>query len=210
MLNKALYFIAGAAVGAVVTYFMVNKKAQERADKEVEEVTERLHIRYKKDEADEVVKKNEARKEELLDKVNSNLSEAIPEMSPEDKDTFKKYSEIIQRHGYLKRKTINVITEDDFKDPQFDDYYKQLGYLYYLDGTVANELDEELEWHEIEDSIGVDFMAYFRDNPKEEICHVRNDERRVDYEIQRVDDFHESTVVPSDYDDNADESEGEE
>lgn len=208
MLSKALYFVVGAAVGAVVTYFVVNKAAQDRADAEINESLERLRAsrRHKREQADEMVKENEARKEELLDKMKSDPTEDVPEMPPEDKEVYKKYASIVSRYGALKRDTINVITADEFGDRNFDDYYKQLGFTYYKDGTVANELNEELDWHEVEDTVGVDFMAYFRDNPNADICYVRNDKNRVDYEIQRVDDIYEATIDPSEFN----ESEGEE
>ena len=218
---KALYFLAGAAVGAVASYLItsqvVSKRERDRADKEIEDVKEKLGRRRKAvDTADAVARENESRKEELLDRaIKSRESEAVPEIpennySPEELALKDSYREIITKNGYLKRSSIHLISTDDFADPNFEDYHKEYAFSYYKDGTISNELDEELEWHEVEDSIGVDFMAYFRDNPEETECYVRNDDRRIDYVVQRKDELYETTIDPSDIIDFEDDFEGEE
>ncbi len=103
-----------------------------------------------------------------------------------------------------------MIDYDQYNDPNYNDYHKEAAYSYYQDGTVSDELDGELDWRDIENTVGVDFMAYFRDNPDEDLCYVRNNENRVDYTIQRVEGYYETTIDLADNLPDDNELEGEE
>lgn len=212
MINKALWFIAGTAIGAVTSYFItkkiVKKQIETEKDKEFEAERKRLKAEYKEKydkagkAASKIVKENEERKEEILNGVSNKRSKHHEESVPVDKPSHADFVEnlkIINDAGYTRyganRPPHHVITDEQFNDPKFEDYYKGLIFTYFKqDGTVLNEMDERLDEHEIEDSVGTDFMVYFRDNPDEEECYVRNDNRRIDYTIQCVDEIYEGDM----------------
>lgn len=200
MLVKTLYFLAGAAVGGIATYLIVNKtitqREKDRADKEIKETKEMYKKKYGKvsAKADEVAKRNDERKEELLERLNNASESAEYERirSNYDRTTY------MDDQGHVRRNTIQVITPDERDDPKFEDFHKESDYFYYTDSTVSNELDEELDDYEVENSVGYDFMEFFRDNPNVDECYVRNFDRRTDYTIQRVNKKYDKTIDPND------------
>lgn len=209
MLNKTLYFVIGAAVGAVASYFITKKvisdRERDRADKKIDEIVEMYRSKYVQvsTKADEVAKRNEERKEELLNDIKQSEK---PEKAKADynvvtHDDFVENLKIINEAGYTRyganKPPHHVISYEEYNDPKYEDYYKGIEYVYYKgDGTVLDELGEEMDIHEIEDSVGTDFMIYFRDHKDETECYVRNDNRRIDYTVQCEDGYYGNTYDP--------------
>lgn len=215
-MNKAIVFAIGMLVGAGITagvsYFIIKKtrkQEEERADKEIHEMELYFKRRRKAvEEADEAVNENEKKKEEVLNNVRHAIEDEAEPVDRIEGETdhdreqriLHEYQEKLMANGYQSKYARDihirtdlpyVITINEYNDPNFSDYYKDLRFKYFSDGTVLNELDEELDMHEVEDSIGDEFMEFFRDNPDEEECYVRNDQRRIDYVVQRVHEYYE-------------------
>lgn len=212
MYYKALYFLAGAAVGAAIgavsSYFITRNIERDRAEKEIEECRQMYWSKKERvSVANENVKKNEERKEELLNNRRKNsepdeddiLESARVDYAAVTHDDLVKYAEILDKSGYTKyganKPPHHVISYEEYNDERFEDYEKGLEFTYYKgDGTVLNEMGEQLSEHEIEDTVGTDFMAYFRDNPDETECFVRNDIQRLDYTVQCEEGIYEQDI----------------
>ena len=69
--------------------------------------------------------------------------------------------------------------------------YDMIDLTYYADGVLADETDEIVE--DVEGTIGTDSLRRFGEYEHDAV-HVRNDVRRIDYEILRVKDTYEATV----------------
>lgn len=200
MVNKTLIFLAGAAVGSVITYFLTKRVFQKKADDEIAEMYQKYRIeKYGESTAaaDEAVKENEKRKEEILNKVRSERNmaekeEEEPWLPDEERIT---YGDIASKYKYGNGdhtyRLPYVITEKEWNDPKYKDHSKGLVWNYYIkNGVVTNEMDEELTVHEVQDYLGDEFMEYFRDKPDKEECYVRNDRMRLDILVQKINDFY--------------------
>ena len=162
---KGVYFVLGAVTGAVVTWFYLNKKYEARAEEEIESIRQ-LYDRYKEQEA----KKKEP--------------EEPPKQVEEESDDWHKYVEVINnRHGTTgPEDRPYVIPPEEFG--LFHDY-EQIELHYYNDAVLTDEDGEPVD-DDIEDMIGEDFESHFGEYEPDAVF-IRNDERKIDYEIIRED-----------------------
>lgn len=192
-------FAAGAAIGSVATLMSIKNKYEQIAKEEIEEVREVYMNAIRKtkdvdDEHEESAPVNEAPKvaelksyKDVMDEsgyINyGNITEAeVEEMVKE------KTKEIVEECNDILKKTedkVNknkpyVINPDDFGDD-----YNTITLVYYKDNVVTTyDTGEVLTDKEIEDLIGEESLSHFGEY-EEDSVFVRNDARKIDYEILR-------------------------
>lgn len=187
-MNRKLFnvflFTAGAAIGSLVTW----KVLQTRYDQLIQEEVDA----FKKDYARCMsgnVNKNDCHEDDAqcYDDADSD---------DEDVDAMVDYHKLASKYtssgeesedgeegdGDTDVPYINgpyVITPDEFGDGNYD--YDMYCLTYYSDGILANDWDEELD---IDDTIGLESLEHFGDHA-EDVVHVRNERLRADYEVVR-------------------------
>ena len=181
MIRDVVIFSAGAAIGSIVTWKLIEAKYKQIADEEIASVKEVFTVRKKTTEDEE---------EDESEEDSPTIAE---EYHNEDKPDLMEYSKIVDEEGYdseaieskleSKPKPIDhdepyVISPDEFGE--FDDY-EQISLTYYEgDGFLADDMDELVD--DIEDVVGFESLNHFGEY-EEDAVHVRNDRLKADYEI---------------------------
>lgn len=156
-MKNILIFLSGAAIGSVITWKLLEKKYKDLADEEIKSVVDTF--RQKED--------------SILDSINDN------KVYREETEQYNKESDYVEKKIKKEPETF-VIADSQFAE--FEDYDTQ-SFLYYEDGIVADaDTDEILE--NPKDIIG-DALMHFDDDPEEEAVYVRNENKKIDYEILR-------------------------
>lgn len=176
-LSKVLFFVGGAALGSIVTWKVLEARLAakyERLVKEdVENVKAALEKRYRG--GKEPI---EAESEEDHDDTDMDDYEAVLSASG-----YVKYSDVAsgaKNEGVTDmRKKPYVIAPDDFDT--LDDYDADT-LTYYADGILTDEWDNPIE--DVEGTVGKDSLLHFGEY-EDDCVHVRNEERKTDYEILR-------------------------
>ena len=157
-------FIAGSAIGSLAAVFITKKyfekKANDRADSEIESMRE-------------MFRKKEERIETITnEKVEKRAYEIITERygKTDDKQISENKEEIaMEERPY-------VIDPEEYGDLG----YKQVSLNYYDDGVLTYENDEVIE--NVDELVGKDSLTHFGEFEADTV-YVRNDELKVDYEI---------------------------
>jgi hypothetical protein len=165
LLINAVVFIAGAGLGAVVSWKLLDDRYKRITNEEIESVKEvyRKKFESKTSEPD----KAEARKIE-------------PQEDPEKKE----YAELIKKLGYsdeevkdtVKKKPY-IIAPEEFGE--LDDY-ETISLTYYSDGVLTDDQDEPIE--DVDKLVGKDFATHYGEYEDDSV-YIRNDELKTDYEI---------------------------
>lgn len=187
----ALMFVAGAAIGAIVTARVVKAKYEKFANEEIKEVREYY-----------ASKNSEKRKEELAE------LERIENLDGEEK--IEAYYDMLKKEGYIddsseqydvKKKAAKTIKKDkepvateerentvliapeEFgeEDEETGEAYDLVTLVYYADG-VLTYYDNESLVDDIEGLVGTEFKDHFGDY-EEDVVFVRNHRNETDYEI---------------------------
>ena len=155
-LSNAIMFAAGAIIGSVVTWKLIEKKYKQIADEEIASVKET----YSKDFTPD---KFEPKKFE-------------PEAFA--------YDETVQDLGYTtevkKEKTAykpHIITPEEYGEK---DGYDTESLTYYADGVLADDQDEPIE--DVDNVVGYGFESHFGEYEDDSVF-IRNDKLKIDYEI---------------------------
>lgn len=160
ILSNTIIFIAGAAIGSVVTWRLVKTKYEQIANEEIESMRE--HYNNKKKSSAEINESEEPTDEDRYgDIVKNSNYETYSDEIEEDEEMEKPY----------------VIPPEEFGDCD----YPTLSLTYYEgDGVLANDRDEIIL--NIDELVGEDFATHFGEY-EEDSVFVRNDGMGVDYEI---------------------------
>lgn len=175
-------FAIGAAAGFAGGYFF----AKDRYEKDIKEFKEE----YRQKNADVVAKQKETAKR------NEELKEQIMDMT--------RYKEHLEEANYISREEAMrkqndpgkpgepyVISQDEFDDPDYNEYRKDIEFSLYNDGIMTDEVGEEMHPETIERLLGTRWSRWMSENPGEDACFVRNDVKKIDYIVVRVDgDFY--------------------
>lgn len=172
-LSKFVMFIAGAAVGSVVTWKLVKTKYEKIAQQEIDSVIEEFNRLKEKDEQ----KTEECSEEEKEDEPDERKTEYV------------NYKSLIHSAGY----DGDYENEDDEEEEkemiepyvippyEFDENgYETVTLYYYACGTLADQFDEIV--NDIDELIGEDSLSHFGEYERDSV-HVRNDNLKIDYEI---------------------------
>ena len=167
-------FVIGAAVGSAVSWYLTKQKYESIIDEEINSVKE-VFSTIKEQKIEKPVKTDEEEK-----KVTNPAIE---------KSDIMKYASKIRNEKYVDYTTKKeekhsedgpyVITPDEFGE--YDDY-TQITLIYYADNVLTDELDQLVE--NVEDTIGYDSLTHFGEYDDDSV-YVRNDKRKIDYEILR-------------------------
>lgn len=187
MNNKFVNFItfaAGAATGSVVTWKLLKTKYERLAQEEIDSVKE-------------VFSRREATHTEDVKPEESTPPEEKAEVRPE----MVSYTEKLQDLGYTDYSDINrkddeetpsvapyVVTPDEFG---WAEGYDIINLTYYSDGILADDTDEIIT--DIDGIIGEGSLRRFGEFEPDSI-HVRNDVRKAEYEILRVNQTYEEAT----------------
>lgn len=168
-MNKAyvsLSFVAGTLIGAVTAVLLTKdyyeKKAEGRADAEIESVKE-------------MMKKREERLETITnEQVEKRAYEIISERygtpnKPELKEKKKEDETMAEERPY-------VIDPSEYGDLD----YKQVSLNYYDDGVLTYENDDVID--DIDSLVGKDSLSHFGEYEADAV-YVRNDRLKIDFEI---------------------------
>lgn len=170
-LTGFLMFAAGAIVGSVVTWKCIKTKYEQIADAEIESIRE-------------VYSKKEAASNE--NKVTrQNVTDEKPSLHE-----MKEYLERIKEYGYHKEENKEegdpdmndspyVISPEEFGNM---DEHTCVSLSYYADGVLADDWDTVV-LDPIEE-VGPDVESHFGEY-EEDTVFIRNEKRKVDYEICR-------------------------
>ena len=181
-MKNLLCFVAGAAIGSVVTWKLIEKKYKDLADEEIESVIETFKNRKPRITKDEV--------KETVEKVINKWKE--PKETVED---------IVTAEGYY---TEEEETEEDDEsnytvdvDPgveviapyvitpeQFGEYneYGTKTLTYYADDVLTDEIDNPITSEEMETMIGPDALDHFGEYEDDSV-YIRDEMNEMDYEI---------------------------
>lgn len=201
-MHKALYFTFGVAVGAGASWYFWKEYHRKRADEEIQSVKEAFASK----------KAEEGKSEKKEVQMTVDLAADSVTYEKERQSKLQDYRAMVRESGYRSRTSPKDLLEDDPNEPppgdnvtkpyvirpeEFDtlDNYDAVCYTYYADGVLVDEDEDPLEIPEIATAIGLDFASHFGDYDEDSV-HIRNDLRRIDYEIVRdlrkYGDFHES------------------
>ena len=173
---NVLMFAAGAAIGSVATWKVVKTKYERIAQEEIDSVKERFSRKFEENTDIEPVEKEE---------------DAKPSPRPYQKPDLFEYAKILIEEGYTDYSESTVeekggsnsatrpylISPDEFGEM---DGYESISYTWYEDGILAD--DQGIVIEEVDELIGLENLTRFGEYEYDAV-HVRNDERREDYEI---------------------------
>lgn len=178
-MNKFLWFIAGAAVGAVVSGYFLKAKYKAYADEEIEAVRD-----FYREE-----KESEQTYVEIASIYNgSSMSENV--------ELYKKYAELeddnMDKPGpMLSTQRIDrpyVISPDEYGE--FDDYM-QISLTLTADNKLLDDQNNLVD--DVDDIVGFDSLMRFGEYEDDSV-HVRNDALRCDYEILKSEETYDEIV----------------
>ena len=168
-MSKALYFVsfaAGLAVGALASWKMTKAKYLKKADEEIEQTKLYFDQKYEK-----LVESRKNADKARIEEVVAKYKNAVSAMKDYVGTAKEKEAEEMDRPY--------SIPPDDLGE--FDEY-SVITLIYYADGVLADELDEEVD--DVEGAVGDDLEHKFGEYEDDVVC-IRNDSRKCDYEIIR-------------------------
>lgn len=195
-MNKGLIagiaFIAGAAIGSVVTWKIVSTRCERIANEEAQSFREEL-AKLRAGKATEETEEEEP---------------AVERVSPEEKE---EYSNIAEESGYIHYSSVKkseqsavktepvedkpyVIEPDEFGT--IDDFDTRF-LTYYADKVLTDQYDNIIR--DVENTIGRDSLNHFGEYDEPDIVHVRNERLKIDYEVAAVVQNYVSVMSAYDY-----------
>lgn len=184
MNRTALYavsaFVLGVISGGAAAYFYTKKKAEAKAQAEIDSVKERF-----------TVPRVELKREDTAKEVVENKPDIIAEQATK-KPSLSEYARKLKDGGYTnysntedsnnKDKIIDasmkpvIIHPNNYGD---DETYDQVSLTLYADGILADEDDTILDANEVLGEGNIDHIGEYEDDA----LHVQNSIRRVYYEV---------------------------
>lgn len=179
-MKKFIIFLAGVATGSAATYFIVKKKIEDRADKEIESVIDTFKKRF--DSVEEL----------LTDEQKTELGLSNKKINKIDNEENEQYDLKVQNFGYSENddEHANDIT-DEIKDEEIFSPYvisvdefgendnDETTLILYSDGVLADEEDDIIDDPE---SIIGDCLDGF-DESDDDTIYIRNENNETDYVI---------------------------
>ena len=174
--SKVFIFVAGAAIGSVVTLKFLEEKYRRIADEEIESVKETFKKALEK----------EVSEDENVEETPVKV--ATVSHTP-DKPNITDYAAMTRGMGYdtetdeenAEDDGPRVIIPDDFG---MNEDYDNVSLLYHFDGYLTNEQNVLVD--DIENTIGFECLNTFGEYDDDAV-YVRNDKLKTDYEILKVD-----------------------
>ena len=182
-MKNLLCFVAGAAIGSVVTWKLIEKKYKDLADEEIESVIETFKHRKQritkdnvKETVEKVINKYKEPKEIVEDIVTAERY-SIENEEEIDEDDESNYTVDIDND-------IEVITPYVITPEQFGEYneYGTKTLTYYADNVLTDEIDNPITSEEMVTMIGPDALDHFGEYEDDSV-YIRDEINEMDYEI---------------------------
>ena len=177
LLSKALIFVAGACVGSVVTWNLVEKKYKQIAQEEIDSVKEALGYFDLGEKEDRPEPEDEDNEEERFDHDAESAKEELAHIC---KEQGYDYNGISKKEGEeeMAENRPYVISPEEFDE----NGYKTKTLFYYNDDVVTDDRGKVLSENSIEKLIGKESLTTFGQYESDSVF-VRNDDLKTDYEI---------------------------
>lgn len=177
LLSKVLIFVAGACVGSVVTWKLVEKKYQQIAQEEIDSVKEALGYFDLGEKEDKPEPEDEDDEEERFDHDAGSAKEELAHIC---KEQGYDYNGISKKEGEeeMAENRPYVISPEEFDE----NGYKTKTLFYYNDDVVTDDRGKVLSEKSIEKLIGKESLTTFGQYESDSVF-VRNDDLKTDYEI---------------------------
>lgn len=161
-------FVAGVAIGSVVTWKLVDSKIEDK------------YARIAKEEIDSVVR-------EFSKDLEIDVPKSEPGRPEPESDVEKEYISLANdlyynaEEGGAKemRDEPYVISPEEFGE---NDEYDIVTLTHYADGVLEDENGDIVE--DVDDVVGEDFYIHYGEY-EDDAVHIRNDKLKTDYEILR-------------------------
>ena len=177
LLSKALIFVAGACVGSVVTWKLVEKKYQQIAQEEIDSVKEALGYFDLGEKEDRPEPEDEDNEDDRFDRDPESAKEELAHICKEQGYDY---------NGISKKEEEEEMAEDKpyvISPEEFDENgYKTKTLFYYNDDVVTDDRGKVLSENSIEKLIGKESLTTFGQYESDSVF-VRNDDLKTDYEI---------------------------
>ena len=182
-MKNLLCFVAGAAIGSVVTWKLIEKKYKDLADEEIESVIETFKNRkprITKDEVKETVEKviNKCKEsKETVENIVTAEGYSIENEEEIDEDDESNYTVDVDPG-------VEVIVPYVITPEQFGEYneYGTKTLTYYADNVLTDEIDNPITSDEMETMIGPDALDHFGEYEDDSV-YIRDEMNEMDYEI---------------------------
>ena len=182
-MKNLLCFVAGAAIGSVVTWKLIEKKYKDLADEEIESVIETFKNRkprITKDNVKETVEKviNKYKEpKEIFEDIVTAERYSIENEEEIDEDDESNYTVDIDND-------IEVVTPYVITPEQFGEYneYGTKTLTYYADNVLTDEIDNPITSEEMVTMIGPDALEHFGEYEDDSV-YIRDEINEMDYEI---------------------------
>lgn len=183
-LNNIMIFVAGAGIGSLVTWKILEKKYEQIVREEIEAAEE-----YYRDKvcAGTCVNEDLSEDEEEYLEAESERCEEVREGvlmgGPIDISVPQEYTDIASRYT---SEEVNEMADKPYVIPPEEygdiDVYECISLNYYTDGVVADDFDDVID--NVDEIIGLESLNHFGEY-EDDAVFVRNDSKRCDYEILR-------------------------
>lgn len=190
-------FLAGAAVGAVASYFFTKEKVEKRTQEDISAMEKIFKDKYA---PDEDVSESENAQGDISEKTPKSEKEE-PTVKAKKSINYGKFEQVKQKILYNKplkyddssdRKSVRrknntmepyVINEEEFIEMQNEDGWEAMEVNF--DPAAANNMYfYDNNGNEVSiDSVGNEALAYLNDADPDEVVYVRNDEIQMVFEI---------------------------
>ena len=178
---NALVFTAGAAIGSVVTWKVLEAKYEQRMQEEIETVKEALVAMNNacEESTDEETEEEEASSDEYH-QVNW---DELEDLNEEDEE-LGEYAELTNLYSNEKGGAEKVRVKKPYVISPYDfgelDDYRKIDLTYYADGILEDDDDEIIT--DIDDLIGEGSLNTFGEY-EDDAVFVRNERLQTDFEI---------------------------
>lgn len=182
-LNNVLIFATGAAIGSLVTWYLVKTKYEQIAQEEIDSVKEAFdRPRY--------VGPQDSDEARAAEQTDIPEEEPVPDVSQEVKSMVQKlgYHNYSDVEPTLIKPEKNDISEDG-TGPRIiiPEEFGELGYkvvelTYWADGVLTDTKNKLIK--DVDGLIGKGTIDQFG-KYEEDALHVRDDEKKIDFEILR-------------------------
>lgn len=174
-LSNFLTFAAGAAIGGVVTWKLIEKRYKQIAQEEIDSMGEYYRNKYGVEEEE-----SDGEEASAPDDIKTN-----PDQTQID---IREYAKKLAENSYVdysarENKEVDavekpyIIAPEEFSE--LDDY-ETFTLYYHADGVLTDDQGEPVE--DVDDIIGSDSLNHFGQYEPDSV-YVRNDARRSDYEV---------------------------
>ena len=182
-MKNLLCFVAGAAIGSVVTWKLIEKKYKDLADEEIESVKETFKnrkSRITKDEVKETVEKVINKFKEPKETIeNIVTSEGYYTEDEEETEEDDESNYTVDVDPGVEVIVPYVITPEQFGE--YDEYGTKT-LTYYADNVLTDEIDSPITSDEMITMIGPDALDHFGEYEDDSV-YIRDEMNEMDYEI---------------------------